>query len=86
MAKNVKELKIRQEYIVEVLLGNKTFEIRKNDRDYQVGDILVLREYEGYYTGRFAIVEVMYVLSEFEGLAPGFAALSIQLIWGGISR
>ena len=86
MIRNVKELKIRQEYLERVLLGEKTFEIRKNDRNYQVGDILVLREYEGDYTGRVAIVEVLYVLNEFEGLVSGFAALSIQLIWGGFSR
>lgn len=86
MIRSVKELKIRQEYLEKVILGEKTFEIRKNDRNYQVGDILVLREYEGDYTGRVAVVEVLYVLDEFEGLAPGFAALSIQLIWGGFSR
>ena len=86
MIRNVKELKIRQEYLERVLLGEKTFEIRKNDRNYQEGDILVLREYEGAYTGRVAVVAVQYVLNEFEGLVPGFAALSIQLIWGGFHR
>ena len=34
------ELKIKHEYLVEVAIGVKTFELRKNDRDYQVGDLI----------------------------------------------
>ena len=34
------ELKIRHEYLIDVSLGTKTFELRKNDRDYQVGDLI----------------------------------------------
>ena len=34
------ELKILAEYYTEVLTGKKTFELRKNDRDYQVGDLI----------------------------------------------
>lgn len=83
MARNVKELKIRQEYFEAVIGREKAFELRYDDRNYQVGDILVLREYEGSYTGRAAVVEVTYVLRNFEGLTEKFCALSIELIWGG---
>ena len=34
------ELKILHEYLEDVDLGKKTFELRKNDRDYQVGDLI----------------------------------------------
>ena len=34
------ELKIKHEYLVEIALGNKMFELRKNDRDYQVNDLI----------------------------------------------
>jgi len=34
-------LKIKQEYFERIISGQKTFEIRKNDRDYQVGDAVV---------------------------------------------
>ena len=34
------ELKIKHEYLIDVALGNKTFELRYNDRDYQVGDLI----------------------------------------------
>lgn len=83
MATDVKELKIRQEYFEAVISKEKTFEIRYDDRNFQVGDVLVLREYEGNYTGRAAVVKVTYVLRDFEGLAKKFVALSIELIWGG---
>ena len=34
------ELKILHEYLIDVSIGKKTFELRKNDRDYQVGDLI----------------------------------------------
>ena len=34
------ELKIKHEYLIEVVMGRKTFELRKNDKDYQVGDLI----------------------------------------------
>lgn len=80
MAENFKELKIRQTYFEAVISKDKTFEIRWNDRDYKVGDILVLREYEGNYTGRVVFVKVTYMLDDFVGLTEGYVAMSIELI------
>lgn len=34
------ELKIKCEYFDAICFGHKTFELRKNDRDYQVGDLI----------------------------------------------
>lgn len=34
------ELKIEHKYLIEVYMGRKTFELRKNDRDYEVGDLI----------------------------------------------
>ena len=47
-------LKIYSEYYDAVRNGIKTFEIRKNDRDYKVGDTLRLREYDPDLETRFA--------------------------------
>ena len=39
------ELKLDIKYFDDVKSGKKNFEIRKNDRDFQVGDILELKAY-----------------------------------------
>lgn len=39
------ELKIWPQYFGRVLDGSKTFEVRKNDRGYQPGDIVTLKEW-----------------------------------------
>ena len=41
------QLKIDPEYFRAVASGDKTFEIRYNDRGYQKGDIVHLLPYEG---------------------------------------
>lgn len=40
------ELKTWPQYFCRVEDGSKTFEVRKNDRGYQPGDIVVLREWD----------------------------------------
>lgn len=74
-------LKTWPEYFIEVWLGNKNFEFRKNDRDFQVGDTLVLQEYDPekqQHSGRHITVKVTYVLQDFEGIAPGYCVMSIK--------
>lgn len=56
------ELKILPGYFEDVFMGNKTFEIRKNDRDYKEGDLLILKEWSGSsYTGRQVKAFVTYM-------------------------
>lgn len=61
----IHDLKILADYFDDVASGTKTFEIRKNDRGFKRGDILVLREINGgssvSYTGRMIAVHVTYI-------------------------
>ena len=74
-------LKTVQPYFDDVLNGAKTFEVRKNDRGFAVGDALLLEEYvpmgEGY-TGQAIIREVTYVLDSPEYCKPGYVVLGIN--------
>ena len=73
----VHELKIAPQYFAPVCEGEKTFEIRKNDRGYGVGDLLHLKEFnEGQYTGESVLVEVTY-LTTFNQ-EPGYVVLAIK--------
>lgn len=70
----VHRIKILPEYLEAVYMGIKKFECRKNDRDYKVGDLVELEEWTGgIYTGRKAIVQISYVLTDTKyGLRPGY--------------
>ena len=77
----VHELKIAPNYFEKVVSKEKSFEVRCNDRNFKVGDILKLMEYvDGSYTSQSIFVKVTYILREFEGLQPNFVVLSIELI------
>ena len=68
------DLKILPEYFDDVQSGRKKFGLRKNDRNYQAGDIFVLREWNGNYTGTFYIGSIGHVLEGCieHGLIPGY--------------
>ena len=60
-------LKTWPEYFQAVWDGTKTFEARKNDRDFKIGDTLILREFDPKtqeYSGRYIFKEVTYLISE----------------------
>lgn len=75
--KEIIELKLHPKYFGDVMNEIKTFEIRKNDRHYQVGCELVLEEYspEGGYTGR-KLNRVITYMSDYEQ-KEGFVVLGI---------
>ena len=79
----IHDLKILPEYYTAVNKGVKTYELRFDDRNYAVGDTLILREWEnGQYTGRQLTATVTHVLKDFVGLTDGWAVLSIKKIGG----
>lgn len=57
-------LKTWPEFFHAVAKGAKTFEIRKNDRDFNEGDFLILREWDPdtrTYTGNTINAEITYM-------------------------
>lgn len=57
-------LKINKEFFVPVMEHLKTFEIRKNDRDFSIGDKITLNEWDKnleVYTGRKVDGEITYI-------------------------
>lgn len=78
------ELKTWPEYFEAVDSGRKTFELRKNDRDFKVGDTLRLREYEpgpDRYTGRECTRVVTYVTDAIAlgAVRSGFVCLGLHV-------
>lgn len=56
------ELKITAEHMNEIRYIGKRCEVRKNDRDYEAGDILKLNEYNAdLHTGLFILAEITHV-------------------------
>lgn len=76
----VHELKILPKYFRQVLKGNKTFELRKDDRNYNAGDKLILKEFEDErFTGCQLEKTITYVFKGGQyGLEKGYVILAIK--------
>ena len=78
----IHELKIHPQHYWDVKSGKKSFEIRKNDRNYQEHDILVLKEWtpQNGYTGEEVERSVGYIYhgDGSYGLAEGYCILGLK--------
>lgn len=84
------ELKTWPEFYEAIISGAKNFDLRKNDRNFQVNDYLVLREWDPAtktYSGRKTTRRISYILesrpdagcaADF-GLNDGYAILA--MLW-----
>ena len=73
--RKIVEKKILPKYFDAVICDQKKFEIRKDEDDLQVGDTVVLREWDGKrYTGRESSRSIEYILRDVPeyGLMPGY--------------
>lgn len=88
----IHELKTHPSPFQAIKRGEKNFELRFNDRHFEVGDQLLLKEYtpanywdpedpkEPEYTGEILHREVTYILSGYVGLLPGYVILGLKKI------
>jgi len=77
----IHELKTLPEYFNAVLSGEKTFEVRKNDRRFNKGDLLAMNEYDAknqFYTGRSCLVYIDYILDNDDYCKSGYVVMSIK--------
>jgi len=86
----IHELKILDKYFNEIMLGNKTAELRFNDRDYEVGDLIYFNELvidgklvpnnadkiEGYYM----MLYITHIISDTSFLQPGYIMISFKVM------
>jgi hypothetical protein len=63
--------------------GKKNFEVRFNDRNYNVGDVLHLQEFipPETLTGKELQAEVMYLLDDERFCKPGYVVMGLDIFW-----
>lgn len=76
------ELKTWPEFFSALVDMRKQFEVRRDDREFHVGDTLLLREYNPVtetYTGKELARHVTYILRDPAlGVRPGFVVMSLM--------
>ena len=84
MSRQHHKLKTATKPYQEVEKGNKTFEVRKNDRDFKVYDYIYLQETVGaIFTGReIGPLEIVFVLYDFDslGIKEGYCVLQLKAL------
>lgn len=75
------ELEIWPVFFQRHVDGVKPWEIRKNDRNFDTGDIVRLREWDPThekYTGHWIQGEILFVMADVMGLKEGYCAFTFK--------
>lgn len=75
----IHNIKCKPEYFEPLIAGLKSSEVRENDRNYQVDDMLNIQEFgpQGY-TGRSTQRVVTHVLKNFPAVEKNYVVLSLK--------
>ena len=77
----IHKIKIQKKYFDKVITGEKTFEVRKYDRNYRTGDAIQFTVLDGVNTyDDTRLFKIVYMLDDFCGLADGYVVFSIKQI------
>jgi len=81
MSKQHHSLKTVNPFFMDIEKGEKRFEVRLNDRNYQCGDILHLQEFvpPETYTGRRIDADVIYLLNDERYCKEGYVVMGIRV-------
>lgn len=72
------KLKLAKMFFNDMQTGRKPFDLQKNDREYQLGDVIEYREMDnGEPTGRVIEKEITYILEGFAGLKEDYCILAL---------
>jgi len=77
------QLKTHPQYFQAVRAGTKKFEFRKNDRNFEVGDRVILKEYNPKtkrYTNQMLQIQITYVLKDYDGIEDGYCIFSFDRV------
>lgn len=79
----IHDLKVAGGFFDDIHTGRKRFEVRRNDRDFRVGDVLYLREWCDVlgYSGRACAACVTYLLEGWHDLPEGVVVMSLGPVW-----
>ncbi len=78
----IHNLKTLPEFFQHVWTGDKLFEVRNNDREFETGDKLFLYEYDagtGQYLGRYIIARATYILDNWEPIEDGYVVIGLHI-------
>jgi hypothetical protein len=85
---NIHKLKLHKDLFNDTCSGIKRFEIRKDDRGFQVGDVLILEVWDedaNKYTGDWVKVFVTYILRDTQyGMSPDHVIMSTKILSTGL--
>lgn len=71
-------LKCNPPFFGHIVDGKKTFEVRKHDRPFKVGDALLLQEFgSNGYTGKEWSGEISYIMDTPDYCKKGFVIMGI---------
>lgn len=77
----VHTLKVWPDHYKALATGQKSFELRRDDRGYREGDYLLLCEFDPEsqaFTGASLSRKVTNILRDFAGLQPGYVVMALR--------
>jgi ParB family chromosome partitioning protein len=83
MSEQLHVLKTVDPFYSDIVSGAKRFEVRKNDRDFQAGDLLLLVHYDPHreiMLDSYVKFRIDYVLTDYPGIEKGYCIMSLSRV------